>query len=66
MPKTVQEALNLDKENGNTLWYDANAKEMKNVRVAFKEWKGKKKKYRLVTRKLNVTSYLKTKISDNF
>ena len=40
IPKTVQEALNLDKENGNTLWYDVIVKEMKNVRVAFKEWKG--------------------------
>jgi len=36
VPKTVQEALALDKKNGNTLWADAIAKEMKNVRVAFK------------------------------
>ena len=41
MPKTVQEALNLDKENGNTLWYDAIAREMKIARVAIEEWKGK-------------------------
>ena len=41
MPKTVEEALKLDKENGNTLWYDAITKEMKNVRIAFEEWKGK-------------------------
>jgi hypothetical protein len=36
VPKTVKEALELDKKNGNTLWADAIAKEMKDVRVAFK------------------------------
>jgi hypothetical protein len=35
VPKTVKEALKLDK-NDNTLWADAIAKEMKDVRVAFK------------------------------
>jgi hypothetical protein len=36
VPKTVKEALELDKKNGNTLWADAIAKEMKDVCVAFK------------------------------
>ena len=36
IPKTVERALQIDKENGNNLWRDAIAKEMKNVRVAFK------------------------------
>jgi len=35
VPKTVQQALDLDRQNGNTLWADAISKEMKNVRVAF-------------------------------
>ena len=35
-PKNVKEVLQLDKENGNTLWADAIATEMKNVKVAFK------------------------------
>jgi len=35
LPKTVGEALALDKKNGNTLWADAIAKEMKNVKIAF-------------------------------
>jgi hypothetical protein len=35
LPKTVKEALELDK-NGNTFWADAIAKEMKDVCVAFK------------------------------
>ena len=36
MPKTVEEALCLDCLNGNTLWVDAIAMELKNVCVAFK------------------------------
>jgi hypothetical protein len=36
LPKTVAEALQLDKENGNQLWYEAIQKEMKNVQIAFK------------------------------
>jgi hypothetical protein len=35
VPKTVKEALALDCKNGNTLWVDAIAKEMKEVRIAF-------------------------------
>ncbi len=35
VPKTVKEALALDLKNGNTLWVDAIAKEMKEVRIAF-------------------------------
>jgi hypothetical protein len=35
-PKTIREALELDKKNGNTFWADAIAKEMKDVCVAFK------------------------------
>jgi hypothetical protein len=37
IPNTVEEALQLDKQNGNTLWYDAIMKEMTNVRIAFQE-----------------------------
>jgi hypothetical protein len=36
VPRSVEEALRIDKENGNTLWEDAMNKEMGNVRVAFK------------------------------
>jgi hypothetical protein len=35
VPKTVKEALALDHKNGNTLWADAIAKEMKEVQIAF-------------------------------
>lgn len=35
IPRTVKEALELDRRNGNTLWADAIAKEMAEVRKAF-------------------------------
>jgi hypothetical protein len=35
VPNTVEEALEIDKERGDTLWQDAINKEMKNVRIAF-------------------------------
>ena len=35
IPKTVNEALAIDKATGTTLWRDAIEKEMQNVRVAF-------------------------------
>ena len=35
IPSSVQEALELDKQNGNTLWADAIEKEMANNRIAF-------------------------------
>ena len=36
LPKTVEEALRIDKQNGNRKWEDALDKEMTNVRIAFK------------------------------
>ncbi len=38
IPKIVAEARAIDAENGNTIWWDAILKEMKNVRPAFKVW----------------------------
>jgi hypothetical protein len=35
IPRTVKEALELDRQNGNTFWADAIAKEMTTVRKAF-------------------------------
>ena len=35
LPRNEKDALDIDRRNGNTLWADAIAKEMKNVRVAF-------------------------------
>lgn len=41
VPKTVKEAIEIDRENGNTLWWDALMKEMLNVRPAFEVFEGK-------------------------
>ena len=35
MPKTIKEALQIDKETGTNFWREAIEKEMKNVMVAF-------------------------------
>jgi hypothetical protein len=35
LPKTVEEALQIDQDMGNTLWHDAIQKEMKNNAIAF-------------------------------
>ncbi|KAI2495086.1 Reverse transcriptase (RNA-dependent DNA polymerase) [Fragilaria crotonensis] len=42
IPKSVKEAREIDAENGNTYWWDAILKEMKNVRPAFEVWEGSK------------------------
>ena len=36
IPEAIQEAFDLDRKNGNTLWANAIAKDLKDVRVAFK------------------------------
>ena len=40
IPKTVQEAKDIDTANHNTLWWDAICKEIQNVRIAFEEYDG--------------------------
>ena len=35
VPKTIEQALRLDRQNGNTMWFDATNKEMANVGIAF-------------------------------
>ena len=40
IPKSIREAMEIDRENNNTLWMDAVRLEMKNVRIAFEEFDG--------------------------
>jgi hypothetical protein len=40
IPKSIQEAIEIDREAGNTPWMDAIRMEMKNVQVAFEEFDG--------------------------
>jgi hypothetical protein len=42
VPKSWDDCVRLDKENGNTIWQDAVRKEMKNVRITFKILNGEK------------------------
>ena len=42
IPKSVEEAKEVDNQNGNTLWLDAICKEMRNVRQAFEVFEGTK------------------------
>ena len=43
IPRTEAEAQAIDKENGDTLWWDAILKEMRNVRPAFEKWEKSEK-----------------------
>ena len=42
IPKSVEKAKKVDDQNGNTLWWDAICKEMRNVRPAFEVLQGTK------------------------
>ena len=41
IPKSVEEAKKIDEQNGDTLWWDAICKEMKNIRPAFEVFEGR-------------------------
>ena len=40
VPKTVKEVLQIDKEEGNTMWADAIEKEIKKIRPSFQLYSG--------------------------
>ena len=42
LPKTVAQAQAIDRENGDTLWWDAIVMEMKNIRPAMRSTKRKR------------------------
>jgi len=37
---SIKEAMEIDRENGNTLWMDAVKMDMENVRIAFEDFNG--------------------------
>ena len=39
-PKTIEEAIRIDQENGNNMWQDAIKEEMTNNRIAFERYDG--------------------------
>ena len=58
IPKLVKEALQIDKENWDTKWWEAIFKEMGNVIPAYRSTRGLRLTYQLDTNKLNTTLYL--------
>ena len=42
IPHTAKEDIEIDKENGDTLWWDSILQEMKNLRPEFEAYKGNK------------------------
>ena len=66
LPKTMVEALQLDKENGNKYWWDAICLEMKNVRPAFKKWEKCKNDPPLGYQKIKCHFIFDIKMGENF
>jgi hypothetical protein len=66
IPKSVEEALKLDRENGNTLWWDSILKEMKNVRPAFEVWEGTEAEIPVGYQKINCHMIFDVKMGENF
>ena len=66
IPKNVQEAKDFDRENGNTLWWDAICKEMKNVRVAFEVFEGTEADIPIGYQKVDCHLIFDIKMGENF
>ena len=62
VPRSVQEAREIDAENGNTLWWDAICEEMANVRVAFEEQENAPASYK----KIGVHMIFDVKLGENY
>ena len=65
LPKSVAQAQAIDKENGNTLWWDAIVMEMKNVQPAFKKYE-KEENNLIGYQKIKCHFIFNIKISENF
>ena len=66
IPKSVQEAREIDEENGNTYWWDAILKEMKNVRPAFEVWEASKDKIPPGYQQIKCHLIFDVKMGENF
>ena len=66
IPKSVEEAKRFDQENGNTLWWDAICKEMKNVRIAFDEFEGNINELPPGYQKISCHMIFDVKMGENF
>ena len=66
IPKTVEEALELDRINGDTQWQDAINKEMANVRIAFQLCENGKKDIPIGYQEIKCHMIFDVKMSENF
>jgi len=66
IPKSVQEALEIDKENGNHLWWGALMKEMRNVRPAFEIFDGTAKDLPVGYQRIKCHVIWDVKLGENF
>ena len=66
IPKSVEQALAFDRENGDTLWWDSICKEMKNVRPACEKWEGKEGELAPGFQKIKCHFIFDIKMAENF
>ena len=66
VPNTVKEAILIDKENGDTLWWDAIMKDMKNVRPAFEVLEKRKEYIPIGYQQIKCHMIFDVKLGDNF
>ena len=66
IPKSVLQARQIDAKNGNTLWWDAICKEMKNVRPAFEVFEGSVEQLPSGFQEIMCQMIFDVKIGENF
>ena len=62
----MKEAIEIDKENNNTLWWDALMKEMKKVRPAFELYEGDKESLPVGYQEIKCHLIFDVKLGENF
>ena len=66
IPKSVEQAIAIDKQNGNSLWWDAICTEMKNVRPAFEMWEQDEKELPPGYQRIKCHFIFDIKMGENF
>ena len=66
IPKLVKEALQINKENGDTKWWDAIVQDMGNVRTAFQVHKGTKADLSIGYQQIKCHMIFDVKMGENF
>lgn len=66
IPKSVEEAIVIDQNNGDTLWWDAICQEMANVRPAFEKWEASESELPPGYQKIRCHFIFDVKMGENF